>query len=678
MRALALAAVVLLALFASASASVLAQGGDEAPPTHVVFALDDSGSMFGAGGSDPGMQRYGGVINLIEVLGKFLDDDDPRRVEIGALSFGTEAHELSALASVRGAALAEALRAERERASSRGATDFREALCLAWETVTGEAAPRDSGCPGATGSTPARSDNARRLVVLVTDGAPAPGSEALEFSSQPDASACPSELDVQAFEESRETGAADSYLCALGTVWASLNQHTRVTLIVIGLDQRDRWFDSAAPYWRRVVDCSPDPSSPCDRVVRSVDADSLAELILGAYPTVDLCKRVDEGEPFNCNIPGGLTGVQFLVTGVPEGGVTTVDDGRDTRRSDEGHAEFRPSEGGAHIWRFADRPYRGPYRLTLDTPTLSPDALVFVDYEVAEFSIGDLTWNEEVGELTFHLTVVAGGQVFPRSAEAQPYEAELLDNGRTIRQSVTLDHVEGSRGSEFTVSVEAKPGAKPGDSEFTLYLDLGDGRGLIQVARGTIPQSVFTPPAPTPAAATDTPTATPAPSTPDPTPTATTTPVAPVIEEQEPEEGGFNPLLLIIVIVIIVIVALPFVISAYNVRQPQPFNRRGEEAPPIKLAVPDADYNPRDLVRFGTLAWRDAPARETDGAPRTVMLRWVIAGPLVVRRTSRLREDWSGFPIVREQWYGDARGTDEDIAEGIELHHRPDSGEDDL
>ena len=674
MRPLALAAAVLLALSVSASAGVRAQDGDEAPPTHVVFALDDSGSMFDAGGSDPGMQRYDGVINLIEVLGKFLDDDDPRRVEIGALSFGTEAQGLSALTSVRSAALAEALRVERERASSRGATDFREALCLAWETVTGEAAPRDSGCPGATGATSGRSDNARRLVVLVTDGAPAPGSEALEFSSQPEASACPSALDVQAFEETRETGAADSYLCALGTVWANLNQHTRVTLIVIGLDQRDRWFDAAAPYWRRAADCSPDPSIPCDRVVRSVDADSLAELILGAYPTIDLCKRVDEGEPFNCDIPGGLTGVQFLVTGVPEGGVTTVDDGRDTRRSDGNHPEFTSREGAAHIWSFDDRPYSGPYRLTLEATTLSQDALVFVDYQVAEFSVGEQVWDEGVGELTFHLTVVAGGQVFPRGTEAQPYEAELLDNGRTTRQSVTLDHVDGSRGSEFTVAVKAEPG----DSEFTLYLALGDGRGLIQVARETIPQSVFTSPTPTPTAATATATATPAPSTPGPTPTATATPVAPVVEDQELEEDGFNPLLLIVVIAIIVIVASPFLISAYSVRQPQAFNRRAEEAPPIKLAVPDADYNPQDLVRFGTVAWRDAPPRDADGIPRTVMLRWVIAGPLVVRRTSRLQEDWSGFPIVREQGYGDTRATEEDIAEGIELHRRPDSGEDEF
>lgn len=676
MRGLTLAAVALLALSASAFTGVRAQDGGEAPPTHVVFAIDDSGSMFDAGGSDPGMQRYDGVINLVEVLGKFLDDEDPRRVEIGALSFGAEARQLSRLASVRGTALAQALRAERDRATSRGATDFREALCLAWETVTGEAAPRDSGCPEATGSTPPRSDDSRRLVVLVTDGAPAPGSEALEFSAQPDAAACSSEVDVQAFEESRETGAADSYLCALGTVWANLNHHTRVTLVVIGLDQRDRWFDSAAPYWRRAAGCDPNPASPCDRVVRSVDADGLAELILGAYPTIDLCKRVDEGEPFNCDIPGGLTGVQFLITGVPEGGVTSVDDGRDIRRSDGSPPEFREREGGSHIWSFDDRPYRGPYELKLEAAALSPGALVFVDYKVAEFSVGEQVWDENTGELTLHLTVVAGGEVFPRSAEAQPYLAEILDNGRTARQPVKLDHVDGSRGREFNVTVKAEPG----DSEFTLYLDLGDSRGLIQVARETIPQSVFTSPTPAPAAATDTPTATPDPATPASTPaataTATATPATPVIEEEELEEGGFNPLVLIVVIAVIVVLASPFLISAYNVRQPQPYNRQGDEAAPIRLAVPDAGFTPRDLVRFGTVAWRDAPPRQADGIPRTVMLRWLIAGPLVVRRTSKLRDDWRGAPIVTDRGYGDARSADEDIAEGIEFHERRDPGED--
>ena len=678
----AILAAAFLALLGGAPVGTLAQDGDAVPATHVVFALDDSGSMFGASGSDPGMQRYSGVINLVEVLGRFLDGDDRRRVQIGALSFGSEARELSALASVRESSLVEALRAQRDRAAESGATDFREALCLAWETVTGEAAPRDSGCPGATGASAPRPDNARRLVVLVTDGAPAPESDALDFAGQPDPSACSPEVDVAAFEDSQDTGAADAYLCALGTVWANLNQHKRVTLIVIGLDQQDRWFDSAAPYWRRAVDCSPGPTSPCDRVVRSVDADGLAEHILGAYPTIDLCERVDEGQPFNCDIPGGLTGVQFLVTGVPDGGVTSVDNGRDVLRSDDtlGHREFRPREGGAHIWSFDDRPYRGSYQLTLESPTLWPDALVFVDYKVAEFSVGEQTWDEESGELTLSLRVVAGGEVFPKSAEDQPYEVELHDEGRTTRQSVLLDHVDGSGGSEFTVSIKAVPG----DSDFTLYLDLGSDRGRIEVARHSIQQAVFVSPTPAPAATTaPTPTATPpATAAPTPSPTPSPTPVAPVIEQEEPEEGGSSPLLWITILIIIVIVAGPFVISWYSVRQPHAYNRHGEEAPPIRLAVPDAESNPRDLVRLGVFAWRDAPAYPDDGggSPRTVMLRLLIAGPLVVRRINRLGEDWRGAPIAaafdRDPYGGSEASMD--IAEDIELHRRPDAGEDDL
>ncbi len=664
---IAILAVVLAALVVGAPVGARAQGGGDVPPTQVVFALDDSGSMFGANGSDPNMQRYNGVIRLVEVLDRFLDEDDPHRVEIGAISFGSEAHELSPLASVRGAALAAVLRAERDSAATRHATDFREALCLAWETVTGEAAPRDSGCPDATGTRDPRSDSARRFVVLVTDGAPAPGEDVLEFADQPDPAACPVRADPEAFGESREKGAANAYLCALGTVWANLNQHTRVTLIVIGLDQQDQWFDDASPYWRRAGGCGLDPASPCDRVIRSVDADSLAEQILGAYPTIDLCERVDEREPFDCDIPGGLTRVQFLITGVPEGSVTVVDNGRDVLRSDDapGHDEFRPREGGAHIWSFADRPYRGSYRLTLEAPISAPDALVFVDYKAAEFSVGEQVWDEETGELSVPLTVVAGGEVFPRSVETQPYEVEIQSAGRIVQQQVTLEHV--ADGREFTVAIRAAPG----DSEFALYLELGPARGRIEVARDAIPASVFVTATPTPAA-----TATPSPPTPTPSPTAT--PAPPAVVEEEPEEGGSN-LLLWIILAVILLLAVPVVISAYSVRQPQPYDRRrrDEEAPPIELAVIEtigAKQDAHDLVRFGIFAWRGAPPhRDDDGAaPRTVMLRWIIFGPLVVRRVSRLGEDWRGHLIATppERDVDDDGEAILDLAEDIELHRR--------
>ena len=824
---IAILAVVLATLVVGASAGARAQDGDDALPTQVVFAIDDSGSMFGAGGSDPQRQRYNGVIRLVEVLDQFLDDADSRRVEIGAISFGTDASELSPLVSVRDPALAAALRAERDRAVSRGATDFREALCLAWETVTGEAAPRDSGCPAATGTRDPASDGAHRFVVLVTDGAPAPVSDPLQFADQPDPAACPSEVDDGAFEE---TSTADAYLCALGTVWANLTRHTSVTLIVIGLDQQEQWFDKASPYWRRAVDCDLEAAA-CDRVIRSVD-DRLAEQILGAYPTIDLCERVDASEPFDCDVPGGLISVQFLITGVPEGGVTVVDDGRDKFRSDADPPELQTQEGGVHKWKFGDRPYGGAYRLTLESPAPAPDAQVFVDYEPACFTVGDQRWDGETGPLSVSLTVDGDGAVFPRSAEAQAYEVELRRDGRVTRQAdVRLDHV--ADGREFRVSIDAFPG----DDEFTLYLDLGDDRGRLEVARSAIPPA---PPTPTPTSlpplpkptvradagdsqvtlswtdlgdasitrweyrqkegvsgnygdwtpvpssdastttytvtsltngvlyafkvravnswengiASDEVTATPVARPPKPTvmaeagdeqvtlswkdlgdanithweyqqkegstgygswtdisgsgATTTTHTVTGLTNGTEyafkvravnpsgdgaasnevtamPTAGpGPNLLPWIIILAVILLLAVPVAISWYNVRQPQPYNRRGDRAEPVRLGVPDADNVPRNLVRGGLVAWRGAPPNRDDEseAPRTVMLRGVIFGPLVVRRRSRLREDWRGWLIAtppERDLDGDGRPI-LDLAEDIELYlfRRRDAGEDDF
>lgn len=623
--ALALALAALLAGLADARA----QGGEDAPATHVVFALDDSGSMFGADGSDPLKLRYDGVTGLVEVLGQFLADGDPRRVELGAIAFGTEAEVLSPLVSVRDAALTETLRARRDRARSRLATDFLGAICLAWETVAAQTAPAGSGCPGATGSGAAASPDARRLVVLVTDGAPAPGPSALRFDARPDASACPPAVAPEAFAPSAAPGAADAYLCALGSVWANLNRQARVTLVVIGLDQREEWFERAAPYWRRAVGCAPD--RPCDRVARSVDADGLAALILGAYPTIDLCRRVAAGEPFTCDVPGGLARVQFLVTGVPDGGVTVVDDGRDELSSAAGPREFRQREGGVHRWRFDDRPYRGSYRLTLEAAAPAPDAAVFVDYTVAHFDIGEPAWNDGAGELTLPLTVATGGRLRVRGGiERQDYRFAL--DGVIDFDPVRLEHV--ADGREFTVTIPADAGA----SEVTLYLDLGGARGRIQVAGAPIAASVYAPP---PAA---TPPPTPAPPA---VPTPAPTPVPPPVVEEPEEDGGVSPILWV-VLAILGLLALIAGISAIAVRQPRRYNARNDdEAAPINLAVPDAQHFPRDLVRGGVFAWRAAPS--PDGGPsRTVMLRGLIAGPMVVRagRTADGGIDWAGTPVT--------------------------------
>lgn len=627
------AAVLALALAAllAGGADARAQGGEDAPATHVVFALDDSGSMFGANGSDPLKLRYDGVIGLVEVLGQFLADGDPRRVELGAIAFGTRAEVLSPLVSVRDAALTETLRAARDRAQSRHATDFLRALCLAWETVTGQTAPAGSGCPGASGSGAAASPDARRLVVLVTDGAPAPVSNALRFDETPDASACPPAVAPEAFASSVAPGGADAYLCALGSVWANLNRQARVTLVVIGLDQREEWFERAAPYWRRAVGC--DADGPCDRVARSVDADGLAALILGAYPTIDLCQRVAAGEPFTCDIPGGLARVQFLVTGVPDGGVTVVDDGRDLWRSAASPREFQQREGGVHRWRFADRPYHGRYQLALEAAAPAPDASVFVDYTVALFDVGEPAWNPDTDMLSLPLTVAAGDRVRVRGGIAEQDYRFAFDDVIDVTR-VRLEHV--ADGREFTVTIRADTSA----SAFTLYLDLGGARGRIQVASAAVAASVYAPP---PAA---TPPPTPA-LTAVPTPAPTPTPAPPPPVAEEPEEGGGVSPILWVILTILALLALIVGISAVSVRQPRPWNARGDKAAPIHLAVPDAQHFPRDLVRGGVFAWRAAPS--PDGGPsRTVMLRGLIAGPMVVRagRTADGGIDWSGTSVA--------------------------------
>ncbi len=638
---LALALAALLALLADARAQ-----GEAAPATHVVFALDDSGSMFGANGSDPRKLRYDGVIGLVEVLGQFLADGDPRRVELGAIAFGTKADVLSPLVSVRDEALAQTLRAERDAAASRHATDFLQALCLAWQTVTGQTAPAGSGCPDATGSGAAASDDARRLVVLVTDGAPALGRNALRFDENPDASACPPAVDPDAFGQSAAPGAADAYLCALGSVWANLNRQARVTLVVIGLDQREEWFERAAPYWRRAVGC--DADGPCDRVARSVDADGLAALILGAYPTIDLCQRV--ATEFTCDVPGGLTGVQFLVTGVPDDGVTVVDDERDVWRSDAAPLnEFRQGEGGVHIWKFDDRPYRGGYRLTLESAAPAPDASVFVDYTVAHFDVGAPAWNAADDMLTFPLAVVGDGRLRVGGGITEQDYRFALDEVFDI-QPVKLEHV--ADGREFTVTIRADTSA----SAFTLYLDLGDARGRIPVASAPIAASVYAPPP----AATPSPTSVPT-AVPTPAPTPTPAPPPPVAEEPE-EGGGVSPILWVI-LAILGLLALIVGISAIAVRQPRPCNAQGDRAAPIHLAVPDAQHFPRDLVRGGVFAWRAAPSPDGGGPSRAVMLRWLIAGPIVVRagRTADGGIDWSGTPVT-------------DSASGVDLVQRSQTG----
>ena len=528
----------MLALLA-ASAHLTRFGGDAAAqtaigpsPTRVVFAIDNSGSMFGVGGepaSDPDQQRIEGVRGLIGVLRGFLASDDEQRVvELGALSFGGgEPEVLSELTTVLDEQLPTRLRAERIG----GGTDFRAGLCSAWTLAAREAPPTGAGCPepspdflravGVGGGQGGDSSDGRLLAVLITDhGSPAPDGADLLFDGNPPAAGCPRGYDGY------DAGDGDAYLCALAATWRALRAERAVDLVVIGLDEPGQWFPAAEAYWQRVVQCGGPGQPDCtDRVVRSVDPSRLAELILRTFPGVDLCELVPEGDTFNCSVPGGLVSVRFQIVGLAAGSASTVGNpDRVAVDSNDNPAELTRLSDGTHVWRF-ERPGAGLWALTL-TDDVPPGGQisVIVDPEPATFDTELRSWDERGLTLGLQLHPTAAGRVAVASLLTQPYKVELLRDGLfdDSRDGLYLEH-EG--GEAFALTAAFEP---PGDSvmghEVVLYLrTLLVGRlRLTQLPQPT-PSPAATP-TPTPVATVaPTPVATPA-ATPAPTPAPTPVP----------------------------------------------------------------------------------------------------------------------------------------------------------
>ena len=531
----------MLALLAT-SAHLTRFGGDAAaqttagpPPTRVVFAIDNSGSMFGVGGepaSDPDQQRIEGVRGLIGVLRGFLTSDDEQRVvELGALSFGGgEPQVLSELTTVLDEQLPTRLRAERIG----GGTDFRAGLCSAWTLAAREAPPTSAGCPepspdflravGAGGGQGEDSSDGRLLAVLITDGSPAPVGADLLFDGNPPAAGCPRGYDGY------DAGDGDAYLCALAATWQALRAERAVDLVVIGLDEPGQWFPAAEAYWQRVVQCGGAGQPACtDRVVRSVDAGRLAELILRTFPGVDLCELIPAGDTFNCSVPGGLVSVRFQIVGLTAGSTSTVGNpDQVTYESIDNPSEFTTLGESAHVWRF-ERPGAGFWALTLsgDVPP-GGQVSVIVDPDPATFDIEVRSWDERGLTLGLQLHPTGAGRVAVASLLTQPYGVELLRDGLIIDEGENL-YLEHEGGEAFALTAAFEP---PRDSvmghEVVLYLrTLLVGRlRLTQLPQPT-PSPAATP-APTPVATVAptpvaTPAATPA-TTPAPTPVPAPTP----------------------------------------------------------------------------------------------------------------------------------------------------------
>lgn len=469
-----------LALAAPAVIVGLREGDDAGaqapgpPVTRVVFAIDNSGSMFGVGGepaSDPDQQRIEGVRNLIEVLQGFLGaSGEERVVEFAALSFGGgEPQVLSGIENVLGGRLADRLQAKQEQ----GGTDFRAALCGAWTLATREAPPRGADCEemsptflsaarSGSGQTPGDAD-ARLLVVLITDGSPAPAGSDLAFDGQPPAPECPDDF------AGYDSGDGDMYLCSLAETWRALREERTAELAVIGLDEPGQWFRQAEAYWQRVVQCGGAGQSDCtNRVVRSVNPGELAEWILRAFPGVDLCDAI-RGETFSCDVPGGLVSVRFQIVGLAADSVSTVlSPDRVSYNSTSDPAELTRLGEATHVWRF-ERPGAGVWALTAAVEP-GRDARVIVDPEPARFDITVEQWNDRGMTLGLALHPTSVGRVAHGSLLTQPYRVELLRGGSTVgAETARLEH---AGGETFTLTTTAfgPPAGGSATHEVALYL----------------------------------------------------------------------------------------------------------------------------------------------------------------------------------------------------------------
>ena len=688
---------------ASERAGAIQQIGSEQRPTRVVFAIDNSGSMSGLGASDPSAQRIEGVQTLIGVLSAFLSArGEDRTVEFGALSFGSDEPEiLSSLTSVLEPGLAERLRAD-----DLGATDFESALCGAWTLAVQVVPDPASGCDLSdgflrlAGAGDQQAVDAPTLVVVITDGSPAPRGPALDLDGDPSASGCPSAATT-------ETADGDTYLCALASTWTSLRAQSPADLVVIGLDAEGEWFPDAEPYWQRIAQCGGVDERGCEnRVVRSVDPNQLAELILRLFPTVDLCAAVSEDE-FNCEIPGGLASVGFQVNGILDSTETAIsNEAGEVYRSSAATEGFRSDRAaGIHTYRF-ERPVAGSWRVVSDGPQ---GQRIIVDYDPVQLRIDGDRWSTE--DMT--ISASTESSVHLPSILAQSYFFELRVNGVVVDSATsTLVHVEGN---DFSATLPFPQRDSVGDLELATYLRTAQVDIEVGVAQLSFPPPQLSFPPPRPECSEFT-----AVWNPPPTKSNrfefgvrldfpllvrfreasswTATIDSPGCQDEilataevlsshcvdcVIESRGVPPIKLEVPLTglssgradrrisvfsptsqvedsltetalindsalldseplwngalhVLVLGLALLGISAISARTPVTFSQGQQPDPPYQLAVPSERHYPLELVRWGVVVFRRLP-RDGEAPTRWIMLRYVVAGGLVVRADSGWR-----------------------------------------
>ena len=454
------------------------RAADSPPETRVVFAIDNSGSMFDRGGSDPDEVRITGVRALIADLAALSGPDSPP-LSIAALSFdNAEPHVLAPLRPADTPGLAASVQAIRGRG-----TDFRAALCAAWSLAAAGEPPPAAACPDVSielrthvqaARPPGPAD--RLIVVLVTDGSPAPDGDALPFDAEPAPERCPP-ADPTALPDAYATATAEAYLCALGDTWAQLRAERDVELIVIGLDATGEWFDNAQGHWRRVIQCGRegDDGPLCsERLVRAIDPDDLTDIIVSVFPIVDACAVG------GCTVPPGLTRVRFSIAGARPGGSTSVTPpggvafASDTVPLPDGWS--RAAAADRHVWSI-DVPAAGVWAIDAET-TGGREPRVLQEPTPARFTATVVRWHEGGLWLRLEIDPPADADRF-RAAEAMidgVYRARIDVGGRAVADA-PLEYFEMDSAADEPAAWIARASglAHPGGSpSLTVLLAPGD------------------------------------------------------------------------------------------------------------------------------------------------------------------------------------------------------------
>lgn len=624
-------AIALLVVFGAASISrapsPAAAQTQVLPRVGVVFAIDNSGSM---GVSDPTEQRIVGVRSLLNVVKAFVEQPQhSEEVSVGALSFNSGSPALlSPLVDVRTPPTIQA--------ENRGDTDFVGALCGAWTVAARRAPPAAAGCAleqkfiqdASAGQSPSID---RRLVVLITDGSPAIGGKELPFDGRPSAGACPSAA-------STATQAGDTYFCSLAATWDRLTREVRADLVVIGLDAADEWFARSEPYWQRIVRCGQSGEPPCrDSIVRTVDSDQLRRMIFSSIVGIDLCPKARVGGA-TCTVPGGLSSVGFLVTGLGSGATTQVSaPGRPPLDSRTHPPELNPGPTTSHSWS-VPRPPSGAWTVT------GPAAAdIYIQYVPTAFKMEVKSWDRSGVKVA--LTTAAAFDV--PSALSQHYALVIQQAGQSPKRANATMFADGG-GYSVTASLEQPPAGTAGN--LVLYLVVP--RGEMEMGRTSLGGAPTT-----------------SPPTPSPTPIATPPPQPDCPPECPP---GLSKALAVAAAVAVAL-GLPLAISWFAVRSPQSMPQVGR-APlgptaPIHLGLRNQALV-EGLVRGGVFVYRRVPG--DDNCARIVTMQWIIAGPLVVRTmgcsSGESGGESGGFADVMQKGI---RGEPLDVVSGILQRIRP-------